>query len=68
MNTLNSLCLVLGMDFKLTVHDINPSLAETEGSKSISNDVIGRLAAAIERFREVKMQRMQRVSRGLEIN
>ncbi|KAJ9553157.1 hypothetical protein OSB04_017202 [Centaurea solstitialis] len=61
MNTLNSLCLVLGMDFKQTVHDINPSLAETEGSKSISNDVIGRLAAAIERFREVKMQRMQRI-------
>ncbi|KAI3735192.1 hypothetical protein L6452_14682 [Arctium lappa] len=61
MNTLNSLCLVLGMDFKQTIHDINPSLAETEGSKSISNDVIGRLAAAIERFREVKMQRMQRI-------
>lgn len=61
MNTLNSLCLVLGMDFKQTIHDINPSLAETEGSKSISNDVIGMLAAAIERFREVKMQRMQRI-------
>nr|GEZ93368.1 65-kDa microtubule-associated protein 3-like [Tanacetum cinerariifolium] len=60
MNTLSSLCLVLGMDFTQTIHEIQPGLAETEGTKSISNEVIGRLAAAIQRLREVKIERMQR--------
>ncbi|KAF5795243.1 putative microtubule-associated protein, MAP65/Ase1/PRC1 [Helianthus annuus] len=61
MNTLNSLCLVLGMDFNQTVHEINPGLAETEGTKSLSNDAIGCLAAAIRKLHEVKIERMQRL-------
>ncbi|MFS7960801.1 putative microtubule-associated protein, MAP65/Ase1/PRC1 [Helianthus anomalus] len=61
MNTLNSLCLVLGMDFNQTVHEINPGLAETEGTKSLSNDAIGSLAAAIRKLHEVKIERMQRL-------
>ncbi|KAI3731268.1 hypothetical protein L1987_62456 [Smallanthus sonchifolius] len=61
MNALNSLCLVLGMDFNQTVHEINPGSAEKEGTKSISNDAIGRLAAAIERLHDVKIERMQRL-------
>ncbi|KAI3817929.1 hypothetical protein L1987_11729 [Smallanthus sonchifolius] len=61
MNALNSLCLVLGMDFNQTVHEINPGSAETEGTKSISNDAIGRLAADIERLHDVKIERMQRL-------
>ncbi|OVA07703.1 Microtubule-associated protein [Macleaya cordata] len=61
LSTLNSLCLVLGMDFKHTVSEVHPSLDDSEGAKNISNDTIDRLAAAIERLREVKRQRMQRL-------
>ncbi|CAK9184954.1 unnamed protein product, partial [Ilex paraguariensis] len=61
MNTLNSLCLVLGMDFKQTVNEVHPSLGESEGTKNISNDTIEQLAAAIQKWREVKLQRMQRL-------
>ncbi|GJW63107.1 65-kDa microtubule-associated protein 3-like protein [Tanacetum coccineum] len=63
MNTLSSLCLVLGMDFSQTIHEIHPGLAETEGTKSISNEAIARLAAAIQRLREVKIERMQRIQK-----
>lgn len=61
LNTLNSLCLVLGTDFKHTIHEVHPSLSETERAKSISNDTIARLANAIQRLREVKIQRMQKI-------
>ncbi|KAL3521451.1 hypothetical protein ACH5RR_019600 [Cinchona calisaya] len=61
LNTLNSLCSVLGMDFKQTVGEVHPSLGESEGTKNISNDTIEQLAAAIQSFREIKMQRMQRL-------
>ncbi|RWR87373.1 Microtubule-associated protein [Cinnamomum micranthum f. kanehirae] len=61
ISTLNSLCIVLGMDFKHTVAEVHPSLYETEGSKSISDDTIERLAFAIQRFREIKIQRMQKL-------
>ncbi|XP_076953992.1 65-kDa microtubule-associated protein 3-like [Bidens hawaiensis] len=61
LSSLNSLCLVLGMDFKQTVQEVHPSLSETESTKSISNDTISRLATAIEGLMEVKIQRMQRI-------
>ncbi|XP_076930185.1 65-kDa microtubule-associated protein 3-like [Bidens hawaiensis] len=61
MKALNSLCVVLGMDFNQTVHEINPRLAETEGTQSLSNDAIGSLAAAIHKLHEVKRERMQRL-------
>lgn len=67
ISTLNSLCIVLGMDFKHTVAEVHPSLYETEGSKSISDDTIERLAVAIQRFREIKIQRMQKVSYEVKI-
>lgn len=59
--TLNSICMVLGMDFKRTVSEVHPSLSDSEGSKDISNDTIEKLAAAIQKLREVKLQRMQKV-------
>ncbi|KAK4363426.1 hypothetical protein RND71_018667 [Anisodus tanguticus] len=59
LNTLNSLCLVLGMDFKHTVNEVHPSLGESEGTKNISNDTVQHLAAAIGRLREIKLHRMQ---------
>ncbi|KAG4919625.1 hypothetical protein JHK82_057051 [Glycine max] len=59
--TLNSLCLVLGFDFKQTINGIHPSLVDSKGSKSVSNDTIQQLAVAIQELREVKLQRMQKV-------
>ncbi|XP_031274536.1 65-kDa microtubule-associated protein 3 [Pistacia vera] len=61
LNTLNSLCLVLGTDFKPTVSEVHPSLGDSEGSRSISNDTIERLTIAIHKLREVKIQRMQKL-------
>lgn len=54
---------MLGLDFKQTVNEVHPSLGESEGAKNISNDTIEQLAAAIQRLREVKIQRMQRVQK-----
>ncbi|CAI9092095.1 OLC1v1027250C1 [Oldenlandia corymbosa var. corymbosa] len=61
LNTLHSLCLVLGLDFKQTVVEVHPSLGESEGSQDISDTTIEQLAAAIQRLRETKLQRMQRL-------
>ncbi|KAK1366641.1 65-kDa microtubule-associated protein 3 [Heracleum sosnowskyi] len=61
LSTLNSLCLVLGMDFQNTVNEVHPSLGDSDGTKSISNDTIDSLAVAIKRLLELKIQRMQRL-------
>ncbi|XP_047057011.1 65-kDa microtubule-associated protein 3 [Lolium rigidum] len=61
LNTLHSLCEVLGIDFKQTVHEVHPSLDEAEGSKNLSNTTIDRLASAVNRLREMKIQRMQKL-------
>lgn len=52
---------MLGLDFKQTVSEIHPSLGEPEGPKDISNGTIEQLGTAIQRMREVKIQRMQQV-------
>lgn len=59
---LNSLCGVLGIDFKQTIHDIHPSLDDSQGVKDLTDDTIKKLTAEIQRLREVKIQRMQKVS------
>ncbi|XP_021683671.2 65-kDa microtubule-associated protein 3 isoform X3 [Hevea brasiliensis] len=61
LDTLNSLCVVLGMDFKHTVTKIHPSFCDTEGSRSINTDTIQHLATAILKLREIKIQRMQKL-------
>ncbi|CAA2963201.1 65-kDa microtubule-associated 3 [Olea europaea subsp. europaea] len=61
LNTLNSLCMVLGMDFKLTVHEIHPTLDDAYSTKSISADTIEILSLTISRLKDVKIQRMQRL-------
>ncbi|KAK4839986.1 hypothetical protein QYF36_026463 [Acer negundo] len=61
LNTLNSLCSVLGMDFNHTISEVHSSLGECEGSRSLSNETIERLAIAIKKLREVKIQRMQKL-------
>ncbi|EOY22966.1 Microtubule associated protein family protein isoform 4 [Theobroma cacao] len=61
LHMLNSLCSVMGMDFKLTVSEVHPSLGDSDGLRSISNNTIEKLAIAIKKLREVKIQRMQRL-------
>ncbi|KAL0400849.1 UNVERIFIED_CONTAM: microtubule-associated protein 3 [Sesamum latifolium] len=61
LNYLYSCCSVLGLDFKQTVCGIHPSLGESDGSKSISNDTIEQLGIGIHKLREVKVQRMQQL-------
>ncbi|XP_077248895.1 65-kDa microtubule-associated protein 3-like [Tasmannia lanceolata] len=61
LNTLNCLCLVLGMDFKHTIGEVHSSLDGSEESKNITNETIERLAATIKSLREVKIQRMQKL-------
>jgi F-type H+-transporting ATPase subunit beta/protein regulator of cytokinesis 1 len=53
---------VLGIDFKQTVYEVHPSLGEADGSKNLSNSTIERLASAVNGLREMKVQRMQKVS------
>lgn len=65
MNTLNSLCSVLGLDFKHTAAEVHASLADSERPRDISNSTIEKLAAAMARLRELKLQRMQRVINSL---
>ncbi|XWS50660.1 hypothetical protein CRYUN_Cryun12cG0105300 [Craigia yunnanensis] len=61
LKMLNSLCSVMGMDFKLTVTEAHPGLGDSEGLRSISSNTIEQLATAIKKLREVKIQRMQRL-------
>ncbi|KAK4436355.1 microtubule-associated protein 3 [Sesamum alatum] len=61
MKYLDSLCIVLGLDFKKIVSEIHPSLAEAAGSKNISNSTIEQLGTAIQNLRELKIQRMQQL-------
>ncbi|XP_014505196.1 65-kDa microtubule-associated protein 3 [Vigna radiata var. radiata] len=59
--TLNSLCSVLGLDFKQTVSAVHPSLGISEGPRSVNSETINQLAIAIQELRKVKLQRMQRL-------
>lgn len=62
LKTLESLCSVLGLNFRETVTTIHPSLVESEGSRSISNETLDKLASSIKNWHEIKIQRMQEVS------
>lgn len=62
LKTLNSLCKVLGLDFKHTVTEIHPSMDDSIGLKNLSSDTINKLAATILNLQEVKTERTHRVS------
>ena len=61
LNTLHSLCKVIGIDFKQIVSDVYPNLDEDEVPRNISNTTIEKLELAIQRLREIKIERMQKV-------
>ena len=68
LETLNALCLVLGMDFKHTVSEVHPSFGDSGGLRDISNLTIQHLATTIHKLLEVKIQRMQKVITGLNFS
>ncbi|KAL8091867.1 65-kDa microtubule-associated protein 3-like isoform X2 [Apium graveolens] len=59
LNTLNSLCVVLGVDFQQTVRDVQLTLDDSS-SKNYSVDTVERLSTAVSNFKEVKIQRLQK--------
>ncbi|XP_034708570.1 65-kDa microtubule-associated protein 3-like isoform X3 [Vitis riparia] len=61
LKTLDSLCKVLGLDFKHTVAEIHPSMDDSIGLKNLSSNTIDKLAATILSLREVKTERMHKV-------
>ncbi|KAJ6764486.1 65-KDA MICROTUBULE-ASSOCIATED PROTEIN 3 [Salix koriyanagi] len=62
LDTLNALCLVLGMDFKHTASEVHTSFGgDSGGPRDISNQTIQFLATAIHKLREVKIHRMQKL-------
>lgn len=64
LNSLNSLCVVLGTDFKETIKEIHPSLDDSKGTKNVSIKTMERLSTSIQRLREVKIKRFQKVGVG----
>ncbi|KDO85848.1 hypothetical protein CISIN_1g045523mg, partial [Citrus sinensis] len=61
LSNVNSLCMVLGLDFKDTVCKIHPTLNDPKASKDVSNDTIEKMATTIQSLQEVKIQRMQKL-------
>ncbi|CAI9103769.1 OLC1v1002317C1 [Oldenlandia corymbosa var. corymbosa] len=61
LSTLSSLCLVLGLDFKLTVSEIHPTLDDSHGSRSISSHTIEKLFIAIQKLNDFKLQRLEKL-------
>ncbi|CAA7021016.1 unnamed protein product [Microthlaspi erraticum] len=61
MCSLYSHCSVLGMDFNDVVGQVDPTLSDPEGPRSLSDHTIEKLGAAVQKLREVKIQRMQKL-------
>ncbi|KAK9749290.1 hypothetical protein RND81_02G115400 [Saponaria officinalis] len=61
LQMLNCLCLVLGMDFKEKIHDIHPTLNDSDGTSNISNETLGRLFTAVQSLREIKTHRLRKL-------
>lgn len=62
LNTINSLCTVLGINYKETVYRIHPTLDDLHGAKDASNNTIARLAAQIQSLQGLKIKRMEKVT------
>ncbi|CAA7021017.1 unnamed protein product [Microthlaspi erraticum] len=54
-------CSVLGMDFQEVVGQVNPTLNDPEGPRSLSDHTIEKLGALVQKLREVKIQRLQKL-------
>lgn len=60
LETLNSLCSVLGEDFKDMIRGIHSSLGDSN-TRDVSRSTLDKLDMMIGNLREVKLQRMQKV-------
>ncbi|KAI4354899.1 hypothetical protein L6164_003723 [Bauhinia variegata] len=61
LNTLQSLCLVLGVDFKHIIGGIHPYMVSSTRTKDVSDRTINNLTSEVQSLREVKIQRMQKL-------
>ncbi|XAR54129.1 hypothetical protein NMG60_11029139 [Bertholletia excelsa] len=61
LNTLKTLCTVLGVDFKQTINEIHPSLDDSTATKDASTKTMEMLHIAIQRLQEIKIQRLQQL-------
>ncbi|KAI4324904.1 hypothetical protein MLD38_030347 [Melastoma candidum] len=61
LNALQSTCSVLGMDFQHVAAEVHASLTDFDGRWSITNHTIERLDDTIQKLREAKLQRMQKL-------
>lgn len=61
LNTLNSLCSVLGLDVKDKICDICPTMVNSSLTKDVSDNTIKNLTSEIQSLREIKIHRMQKV-------
>ncbi|XP_069143472.1 65-kDa microtubule-associated protein 3-like isoform X2 [Solanum lycopersicum] len=61
LTTINSLCVVLGVDYKQTISEVDPTLEDSRVLKNISKDMIFKLSAMINRLEELKKQRLLRL-------
>ncbi|KAB1218943.1 65-kDa microtubule-associated protein 3 [Morella rubra] len=61
LKTLNSLCLVLGVDFRHITGEIHSTLNDPKETKDVSDNTIKNLASAVQSLREIKIHRIQRL-------
>ncbi|KAI3926966.1 hypothetical protein MKX01_032881 [Papaver californicum] len=63
ISCIHELCIVLSVDFFVTVNEVYPSLNNSAHGqpKSISNDTLARLAAVVDSLKQEKQQRLQKL-------
>ncbi|XP_059312877.1 65-kDa microtubule-associated protein 3-like isoform X1 [Lycium ferocissimum] len=61
LTTINSLCVVLGVDYKQTIAEVDSTMEDCRVLKNISKDMIVKLSATINRLEELKKQRLLRL-------
>ena len=61
LNTLNSLCSVLGLDVKDKIREICPTMVNSSLTKDVSDNTIKNLTSEMQSLREIKIHRMQKV-------
>ncbi|CAN4111752.1 unnamed protein product [Withania somnifera] len=61
LTTINSFCVVLGVDYKQTISEIDSTLDNSCVLKNISKDMIFKLSDMISRLEELKKQRLLRL-------
>ncbi|XP_023772977.1 65-kDa microtubule-associated protein 3 [Lactuca sativa] len=61
LTTIHSICGVLGMDFKIKINGIHPTLENPGSKKSITDDTMEKLSNAVCRLNEDKSKRLKKV-------